>query len=259
MQRLIFIPLILSIFLSGCFMPARENQSQVEPPTPRKGNDVENGVYKKYRDDGKLFSEIPMKNGKRNGLAKDYYPDGTLHHEIEYVNGLKHGAARTYYENGQLYMHSTYSAGKLDGVQKKYRDNGLLMAEIPYKMGQPGIGLKEYLRDGKEKTNFAKLIIEPVDKIQSENIYELKLYFDKRGKKAPDFYIGELTDGQYLPNEPGIIPRQGHSALLELELPPSTYINHEFNIISVFYTRLGNPYVVQRSYKVDIRNTKSGN
>ena len=58
--------------------------------------------------DGKLKSNISMKNGKRDGLEKIYYENGKLKYELNYKNGEPYGNMKLYDETGNLVGEGPY-------------------------------------------------------------------------------------------------------------------------------------------------------
>ncbi len=92
------------------------------------------GFYK----NGKIWSELPMADGKKNGVQKIFYPDGKLWKEIPYKGGVRNGVYKEYYENGTVQAEYPYAAGVLNGIQKSYYPDGKLNLKIEYKNGQAG-------------------------------------------------------------------------------------------------------------------------
>ena len=69
-------------------------------------------VIKKYYPDGKIMSEMSVKNKKLSGISRDYYPRGKLQAEMNYDNGLVDGVSKVYFENGQLQTEGNIMLGK---------------------------------------------------------------------------------------------------------------------------------------------------
>lgn len=200
---------------------------------------------------GKLRSTVNYKNNIKHGEAKNYYKNGKVKMAMTYRKGKKQGKSFFYYENGDLYRESNYVNGKLDGIRKIYR-NGKISAEIPYKNGYPGIGLKEYLTNGKLKTNYPKIIIKPIDARQTSNEYHLDIYFSEKNPKD-DFYYGELTDGKFINEDLHSFGATNGWARFTIPIEPGFSITKNLNIIGVHRTKQGNPYVTFRSYNLSVK------
>jgi antitoxin component YwqK of YwqJK toxin-antitoxin module len=236
--------IVLVIVFFGC--------SNMEQDATKKKRD---GLVKQYGKGGVLKNEIMYANSKKNGPAKTYYSDGTLRQEITYVNDTKHGIAITYYENGKKYQETMYDSGVIVDVRRKYRENGNLFAEIPYVNGETAKGLKEYLVDGTLKKNYPKIVIKELNQILKKSEFKLLINMSNNAKSVT-FYRGQLTDGQVIGRDAGKIFRQSKGrAEITFPVPPGAFLMQKINIIAVVKTRLGNPYIVEKSYNLAIENT----
>lgn len=63
-------------------------------------NDLQNGLFILYTDNGVLVDYANFKNGKRHGKTKQYNDHGDLVVEVEYNNGMIE-TAKQYYRNGK--------------------------------------------------------------------------------------------------------------------------------------------------------------
>ena len=108
MRAIVYTYLIL---LFACSQPPSEtenistenSQEEVEVAEEIAPEDIKNGEYKEYHENGAL--KIEGKNdasGQRTGIWTSYYPDGTKWSESHYINGLKEGHSVTFYENGNM-------------------------------------------------------------------------------------------------------------------------------------------------------------
>jgi uncharacterized protein len=89
-------------------------------------NGIREGVYKLYRNNGKLWHECNFVNGILNGECKLYYENGNIWMIKTYINGILNGESKEYYENGQIYEKCYYVNGEFDEYQayELYNDNG---------------------------------------------------------------------------------------------------------------------------------------
>ena len=214
---------------------------------------VRHGITKNYNKHGILLSKVNYVDGKKEGKTINYYTTGKVHSTIMYKNNRKNGYAVWYYENGKPYSINPFVNNKLNGIKKKYHENGKLFAEIPYKDEYPGIGLKEYTAEGKLITDYPKIIVEEINQIKFNNKYILKIYLSNRSRSAK-FYIDDLYDGKYLRNYVYEIPAQQGVATRIYEVPPGYAKFEKINIIAKVNTRLGNPYITQRTYNLAIKH-----
>lgn len=121
-------------------------------------NNLQNGVFKLYTDNGTLVDNAVFKDGNRNGITKQYYSDsGNLHIEAYYINGLLDGNVKEYYQNKKLQREATYSDGKRSGIAKEYYENGGKMLEMYYEEDIPNGSYKMY---------------DPAGEIQLEGLFE---------------------------------------------------------------------------------------
>jgi hypothetical protein len=235
--------------LSGCIPSIGEKETK----TSKKKADKD-GINRTYYADGKLRSEVPIKDGKKNGLARDFYADGRPRLEIEYVNSVKHGLTKMYYQNGNIYEETPYENGNIHGVQRKFRENGKLSAEAPHASGEPCVGLKEYLVDGSPKKNFPTIVITPINNLLKQDKYTLKLTMSDNAKNVT-FYTGKMDNNCLGTNLERVFetPQKGVSEI-SYYLSPGMYVMEELNIVAKVKTLQGNYYVTQRKYNVAVEN-----
>ena len=142
-------------------------------------NNLQNGVFKLYTEEGILIDDAVFKDGNRNGITKQYYNDtGNLHIEAYYVEGLLHGKVKEYYQNKKLLSEINYSNGKMNGLAQEYYENGRKKVEMYYENNIPKGSYKMYdsvgqiqlegtFENGKfspiSKTDTDKIILEEVE------------------------------------------------------------------------------------------------
>ena len=83
-KSLRFILSITFLFLVGC-----------------SGNGEEPEVKKDFYDNGKLLSEVHIKNGKEEGLGTWWYESGRKKYKTHYKNGKQEGLTTEWYESGE--------------------------------------------------------------------------------------------------------------------------------------------------------------
>ncbi len=99
---------------------------QLESRVIYDGDNVKDGAYTIYFDNGKVKKQLVIKGGKIEGLLKMFYRNGQLSSSLNYVKGKEDGAYEDYYANGQLKEKGTYSSGKKSGPYEIHTNTGRL-------------------------------------------------------------------------------------------------------------------------------------
>jgi antitoxin component YwqK of YwqJK toxin-antitoxin module len=102
-----------------------------------------------YRDNGRLWSERPYKNGAIDGIMRIYHKNGNIEWEFPYKNGKKDGIAKVYYESGKLNSTYPYKNGKMEGISMFYYKNGRLFSETIYKNDKKEGHSQRYYENGR--------------------------------------------------------------------------------------------------------------
>ena len=214
-------------------------------------------VVKKNYDNGSPLSEVEYKDGVRHGIAKNFYKTGELHTEMIYQNGKKEGEAKWYYKDGTVYQTTSYENDLAQGTRKRFHRNGELMAEIPFLNGHPGSGLREYTESGKPSSKHEALDIafKTVNNIATTGEFKLQMSVTE-GKKKVKFYMGDLLEGKYLHDDLLEIPAKSGVGEYIVRLTPGTFVSRDMNIIAEAKTHLGNPHIIQKTYRMRAENSK---
>ena len=77
-------------------------------------NELKQGEYKSYYDNGKLFIHKYYKDDKLHGLYKHYYTNGNLCNVCNMVNGKIHGEDKYYNEDYSYYYNNGKECSKDD-------------------------------------------------------------------------------------------------------------------------------------------------
>lgn len=246
--------LLLAIFslLTACFLPTEKKEGKVEETKKRDSVRIETAKH----SNGKLKAEVPYAGKKKHGLAKTFDKDGNIMLELPYVFGKREGQSKKYYEGGkQVYQTTEYKNDLLHGMQVKYRENGDLMSEARFDNDFSCAGLKEYYTDKTLKKEYPKLIITPVDKIESQGVYVLNISLSERVRKVK-YYTGKLSPSGCLHDDLYSVlqDEQKKTGIIKYTIPPGAFLMEEVNIIAAVETIYGNTYVVQRTHNVAIQN-----
>ena len=104
---------------------------------------------KKYYSNGKLKSEVPIKNKMKNGLANFYFENGSIEQSVNYENDVQNGKATFYYSNGNLKAEGYFKNGLQFGEFKFYNQNGKLEETQDFQLVKEKIYLNQYKKYGK--------------------------------------------------------------------------------------------------------------
>ena len=137
----------------------------------RGSNDNQDNITKTYHENGKLKSEVNLKDGKVEGLGKSYHENGKLQSEGNYKDGKREGLFKTYFENGKLLREGYLKDDKEEGLWKLYHENGQLESEGNMKDSKHEGLWKSYHENGllSAEVNFKDGILEGLAKIYHEN------------------------------------------------------------------------------------------
>ncbi|UTW64325.1 toxin-antitoxin system YwqK family antitoxin [bacterium SCSIO 12741] len=240
MKHLLWI--IIPLFLLSC-----EEQGK-----PEKSKKPRNGVYETFRE-GKLYSKVNYKDGKRHGLAQNFYPDGKVKVEYNYKNNVKEGPFRHYYENGKVYQEVEYLEGVMHGIERKYYETGALLSEMPWKQGRPGKGLKEYTREGKLKKKIPKIVVEEDNTAALDGQVLVTFKLDKKFKDM-DFYRGFLDEDGFLTENYEDQWLGSKKAKFERFVPRGGFLMETMQVVVKVKTRSRNYYVLEKEYNLAVNN-----
>lgn len=215
----------------------------------------EDGEQLTHHADGSVKTRVNYLNGRRNGPALTYYPGGkTVMYSIEYQNGVKHGDNKAFYKDGTPNRVVPFKNGRKNGVEKKYWPNGKVASEKTWRNDQLGTGLKEYKKDGSLlKKNIPEIVITTEDQTALSGIYSINLKL-KDGNKAVSFYIGELTDGQFMHDDLKELTTTGGKASYNLSVAKGGFLMEKVNVIAKVKTYYKNYHIVQKSINVAVNN-----
>ncbi len=87
-----------------------------------------NYIEKHYYPNGKLSSEVEVKDRRKNGLASYFTPEGLLQYKVNY-NKDYIDYKEQYFENGVLKSKTSYKYGRIDGGYVRYNKDGIKIEE----------------------------------------------------------------------------------------------------------------------------------
>lgn len=145
--------------------------------------------FKLYYKSGALYSEVPIKEGKRDGVSKNFYETGEIMSEIPFVKGQIDGTVINYFKDGKIASKREYQKDQLNGLFQDYDSDGEIMREQTYKKGKPLYSEKLYFEN-------RRLILER-ELLKDGSFGPLRLIQD--GDSQPPFdglYVGTYKDGR---------------------------------------------------------------
>ncbi len=128
--------LLLVCLLFSCSLnDTKKVEEMHENGTPKLIRSLEKGKEKlsRFYPDGKKETEgLVEQQNIKNGVWKYWYEDGTLWSQSTYVNGVKEGPTEVYYTNSKLRYKGHFSNDKPVGKWIFYNANGEIEKEINY-------------------------------------------------------------------------------------------------------------------------------
>jgi antitoxin component YwqK of YwqJK toxin-antitoxin module len=205
-----------------------------------------------YNRKKKKLSQYMFKDGYFDGQAYTYYDNGKIQYNIQYSKGYKHGKVKWFFESGKLYRETQYDMGERTGIQKKYYKSGALLAEIPYKDDKVQAGLKEYNEDGTRNHDTPQIKVKEIDKTVFENKVILEFYLEPKAYKIKYFIIETRNGKEYEYSLKKQTKKK--KAYLEYNVNPGDIKIEKVKIKAEAKTKLGNPIVLYKTYKLVAEN-----
>ena len=172
-------------------------------------NEVKEGTYKTYYDNGKLNKVTSFKFGKLQGEYRKYYPNGQVSEAGNYEAGKLEGPYTEYYESGAVSKKYAFSGGKLEGVYEEFYENGKLSLSTVYSRNKKKGINKEFDHQGRlyEEISMNDYVPNSIkcydstgkviyEKADPNGVREYSL-FDEYGRKVVDNRISDegMRDG----------------------------------------------------------------
>jgi antitoxin component YwqK of YwqJK toxin-antitoxin module len=137
--------LILAAVLAGCkaaptCSPGTKqvgegppNGSEIACVKTVNGQDVKEGPFIVYRDDGSKMMQGEYHDGKQSGEWTQWYDNGQKASIDHYKDGVQDGEHTGWYTNGKISAIGIYKDGKREGVWKRWDPQGFKNWEETYK------------------------------------------------------------------------------------------------------------------------------
>ena len=137
--------LTLAVLLAACkaapLCPAGTKQMGEGPPNDSEiacvktvnGQDVKEGPYVLYHEDGSKMIVGQYHEGKQSGEWTMWYDNGQKKSIDHYKDGVQDGEHTGWYTNGKIAAIGIYKDGKREGVWKRWDPEGFKNWEETYK------------------------------------------------------------------------------------------------------------------------------
>jgi antitoxin component YwqK of YwqJK toxin-antitoxin module len=166
LSKLLFLSCLVILLTSSCLLAqnlvdAKGLKQGEWRKTDSKGNlvyqgrfkdNVPQGVFKYYYEDGKVRSELTYSVDGKTANATNFYHSGKKMAEGNYFETKKDGLWKYYNDLEILSAEESYLKGLPIGLWKTYYDDGKLLEECPYKNGFKDGVCKQFFMDGRLKS-----------------------------------------------------------------------------------------------------------
>lgn len=99
-------------------------------------NGKKHGVCLKFYPDSTIAEKVCYSNDIENGEYLRYHEDGSLNFKSNYLDGKLEGTFEAFYENGNPEFTGHYKQDLKDGIWRIYKEDGSLRFEIEYIEGR---------------------------------------------------------------------------------------------------------------------------
>lgn len=156
---------------------------------------------REFYPSGKLYKEVPLKNGNRDGKLIEYFESGKLSGYWTWVDGKMNGKSEIYFENGKLSQENNFINGVRCCESRFYAEDGHLI-EIQYidKFGRV-IDYKKFKKNGERRfgsDDSIPLVISKSDTIELGDYYEAEIRLGNRKWDSIRVVLGKWDDYQSL-------------------------------------------------------------
>ena len=166
-----------------------------------KNNNVLDGPYKSYFENGSIKSEGQFVNNKSTGIWKYYYQNGRLRMQGQVGNGKNIGQWDYYYENGSMKMSGKLEQGKKDGYWIYYFKNNTIESEGNYHSGVKTGTWKYYHEAG---------VLKAMEEFAGDGSYYEELYETGSIKSDGKITSGKKVDEWVFYYEDGTVKAKGN-------------------------------------------------
>ena len=99
-------------------------------------NELADGHFEHHNEDGSLYCEYSLKEGKYDGVCTFYWSNGNIAHQAFFDDGICNGDQLFYYKNGQIQSHNKMKNDVRHGLCKEYNEDGTVVRVIRFENGE---------------------------------------------------------------------------------------------------------------------------
>ncbi len=245
-MKKIFLFCVFLPYLISCNNSIDSEGKEISPTDTVKGTEKE-GWIRSYYPGGKVKkTEVYYKKGVRDGMARSFYKDGSVCVEGMYENGMREGHHKWFYEDTKtLYEDIPFIHDRKEGIRKKYFKNGKILSEAPFRDDFPGLGLKEYDKEGK-LIEHPEIQFKCVNKINQGKGIILEMSMSDGNKKV-EFFSGALKDG-FMHSQLISINTEKGVGRLNYKVSSMNFFSQPINVIAKVKTKYLNYFVTEAVY-----------
>jgi antitoxin component YwqK of YwqJK toxin-antitoxin module len=147
-------PVAAPLLNNGLLNSANENFNSVNGVTQLNGQPYSGAVFTLYPN-GKDTADLRnYLQGMEDGVWKKYYENGKLKESRKFIKGNKEGEYLAWWPNGNMQLMYHFDGDEYEGACREWNESGLLVKEMNYKKGHEE-GLQQWRYDnGKIKANY---------------------------------------------------------------------------------------------------------
>jgi uncharacterized protein len=154
-------------------------------------NDLQNGQWLTYGQNGIIAKVENYNKGKKNGAVIEIDSRGYLSAELYFINDIPEGTAKRYFYGTNLASVIPYKHGKIDGKKIIYYENS---AGKP----QEESNFKNDIKDGVSKWyTITGDVVAEYNYVNGELQGTQKEYYPKGALKSEQIYLKNIPEGEY--------------------------------------------------------------
>ena len=157
---------VLLLLCARCHLPEQQGSAGMQINSADSNLNPVNGIL--YRDNelftGTVYTLYPgttdtatianFVDGKEQGVWKKFYDNGSLKEKRSFENGRKTGEYVAYWENGLQQLQYFFENDVYEGTCREWNRDGTLIKEMNYKNGYEKGSQKMFYDNGKVRSNY---------------------------------------------------------------------------------------------------------
>ena len=111
-------------------------------------DELADGHFEHHNEDGSLYCQYSLKEGKYDGVCTFYWSNGNIAHQASFEDGGCSGEIFFYYPNGQIQAVEQFKNNVRHGICKQFSEDGTIVFLSQYEDGE------EVNNEGNSKLNY---------------------------------------------------------------------------------------------------------